>query len=69
MSHKANIRESGRRAVATFIAGATAAPLNAALFDIEFFKSAAIAGVIAVWNFAGRWAQYELSKSSDEQDV
>jgi hypothetical protein len=60
MKHKVNARDAARRATATFIAGATAAPLTAALFDIAFFKAAAIAGVIAVWNFAGRWAQFEL---------
>lgn len=60
MTHKANARDALRRSVATFIAGATAAPITAALFDIAFFKAAGIAGVIALWNFAGRWAQYEL---------
>ena len=50
-------RESVRRAVATFVAGATAAPLTAAVFDVSFFKAAAIAGAIAVWNLVGRIAQ------------
>ncbi|HEY7823597.1 MAG TPA: hypothetical protein VIG24_12215 [Acidimicrobiia bacterium] len=61
MSHKGNAKDAARRAFATFVAGATAAPLTSALFDVDFFKAAAIAGVIAVWNFAGRWAQYELT--------
>jgi hypothetical protein len=61
MSHKTNARDAARRATATFVAGATAAPLTAALFDVAFVKAAAIAGVIALWNFAGRWAQYELT--------
>jgi hypothetical protein len=60
MKHRINARDAARRATATFVAGATAAPLTAALFDIAFFQAAAIAGVIAVWNFAGRWAQFEL---------
>lgn len=50
-------REALQRAVATFVAGATAAPLTAAAFDVSFFKAAAIAGLIAVWNFVGRAAQ------------
>jgi hypothetical protein len=56
-----NYRESVRRAVATFVAGATAAPLTAAMFDVSFFKAAAIAGAIAVWNLAGRMAQSWLA--------
>jgi hypothetical protein len=54
-------RESVRRAVATFVAGATAAPLTAAVFDVSFFKAAAIAGAIAVWNLGGRMAQSWLA--------
>ena len=54
-------REALRRAAATFVAGATAAPLTAAVFDVSFFKAAAIAGAIAVWNLAGRVAQSWLS--------
>jgi hypothetical protein len=50
-------REAFKRAVATFVAGATAAPLTAAIFDIDFFKVATVAGAIAVWNWAGRSAQ------------
>ena len=54
-------RESVRRAVATFVAGATAAPLTAAVFDVSFFKAAGVAGLIAVWNLAGRMAQSLLA--------
>jgi len=61
MTHAGKAKDAARRATATFIAGATAAPLTAALFDVAFIKAAAIAGLIAVWNFAGRWAQYELT--------
>lgn len=50
-------KEAFQRGIATFIAGATAAPLSAALFDVSFFKAAAIAGLIAVWNWAGRTFQ------------
>jgi len=50
-------KEAFRRAVATFIAGATAAPLTAAAFNVSFFKAAGVAGLIAVWNFAGRAVQ------------
>lgn len=49
--------EAVRKAIATFVAGATAAPLTAAVFDVSFFKAAAMAGFIAVWNWAGRAAQ------------
>jgi len=50
-------REGLRRAFATFVAGATASPLTAAVFDISFFKAAGISGLIAVWNLLGRWAK------------
>lgn len=50
-------RDALKRAVATFIAGATASPLTAAVFDISFFKAAGIAGLVAVWNWVGRLAQ------------
>lgn len=53
-------RDGFRRAVATFVAGATAAPLSAAVFDVSFVKAAAIAGVVALWNLAGRWSQTAL---------
>jgi hypothetical protein len=50
-------KEAFKRAVATFVAGATAAPLSAAVLDVSFFKAAGVAGVIAVWNWLGRVAQ------------
>jgi hypothetical protein len=50
-------KEAFHRALATFIAGATAAPLSAAILDVSFLKAAAIAGVVAVWNWVGRSAQ------------
>ena len=50
-------KDALNKAVATFVAGATAAPLTAALFDVSFFKAAAIAGLIALWNYVGRTAQ------------
>ena len=50
-------KEALKRAVATFLAGATAAPLTSALVGISFFKAAAVAGVIAVWNLVARSAQ------------
>lgn len=50
-------KEALKRAVATFVAGATAAPLSSALIGISFFKAAAVAGVIAVWNLVARSAQ------------
>lgn len=50
-------KDAFKRAVATFVAGATASPLTSAVFDVSFFKAAAIAGLIAVWNWAARSAQ------------
>lgn len=58
-------KESFRRAVATFVAGATAAPLSAAVFDVSFVKAASIAGLIALWNLVGRWAQTALEVHRD----
>jgi hypothetical protein len=50
-------KEALKRAVATFVAGATAAPLTSAIVDISFLKAAAVAGVVAVWNLVARTAQ------------
>lgn len=50
-------RDDFNRAVATFVAGATAAPLTSAIVDISFFKAAVVAGLVAVWNLGGRMAQ------------
>ena len=54
-------REALKRAAATFVAGATAAPITAAVVAISFFKAAVIAGLVAVWNFVGRTAQAWMS--------
>jgi len=43
-------------AVATFIAGATAAPAASPLFGVDMWKAAAMAGITAVWQFAAKWA-------------
>lgn len=51
--------------MATFVAGATAAPLSAAVFDVSFVKAASIAGLIALWNLVGRWAQTALEVHRD----
>lgn len=53
-------KDAFEKAVATFVAGATASPLVAAAFDLSFFKAAGVAGLIAVWNWAGRTAQAYL---------
>ncbi len=50
-------KDALKRGVATFVAGATASPITAAVFNIGFFKAAGIAGLIAVWNFIARSAQ------------
>lgn len=54
-----------KRAVATFVAGATAAPLTSAIVDISFFKAAALAGLVAVWNLLARVSQAWLTYSED----
>lgn len=53
-------KEAFHRAVATFIAGASSAPVPAAIFDVAAWKFAAAAGLAAVWNLAVRWAQAYL---------
>lgn len=50
-------KEALKRAVATFVVGATAAPITSTLVGISFFKASAVAGVIAVWNLVARSAQ------------
>lgn len=50
-------KEALKRGIATFVAGATASPISAAVLDISFFKAAGVAGVIAVWNWLARVAQ------------
>lgn len=51
-----------KRAFATFVAGATATPLTAAVADISFLKAALVAGVVAVWNLAARMSQAWLTR-------
>lgn len=53
-------KDSLKRALATFIAGATAVPVTSAILDISALKAVAAAGVVALWNLAGRWAQTVL---------
>lgn len=50
-------KEALKRAVATFIFGASSAPIPAAIWDVAAWKFAAAAGVAAVWNLLVRWAQ------------
>lgn len=50
-------KDAFKRGVATFVAGATASPVTAAVFNVSFFKAAGIAGLIAVWNWIARSAQ------------
>ncbi len=52
--------EAFKRGVATFVAGATAAPLTAAAFNLSMLEAAGVAGVIAVWNYVARLAQAHL---------
>jgi len=60
-------KDAGRRALATFIAGATAVPITSALVDISAAKAMAAAGIVAVWNLAGRWAQTVLEDRTSNQ--
>lgn len=53
-------RDAFNRGVATFVAGATAAPLTSVVFGLDFFVAAGIAGFVALWNFVGRLAQAYL---------
>lgn len=53
-------KDAFNRAVATFIAGATAVPITSAVLDVAAWKAAAAAGIVALWNLAGRWAQTVL---------
>jgi hypothetical protein len=54
-----------KRAVATFIIGASAAIPAAAIVDVETLKVAAIAGIFATWNLIVRWAQAYLDGRSE----
>lgn len=51
-----------KRSVATFVAGAVASPIASLVFDVGYWKVAAIAGLTAVVNLAGRAAQTWLTK-------
>lgn len=62
-------KDAAKRALATFIAGATAVPLTSALVDISAAKAMAAAGVVALWNLAGRWAQSVLDDRSKANQI
>lgn len=52
--------EAAQRAVATFIFGATSAPIPAFVFDKSAWLFVVASGLSAVWNFLYRWAEVEL---------
>lgn len=58
-------RDALHRAVATFIAGATATPVAAEVLDLAVLEVAAVAGIIAVWNLAGRLAHAWLTANPE----
>lgn len=58
-------QEALKRALATFVAGATAVPLTTAVTDVSFLKAALIAGIVAVWNLAARLSQAWLTQPED----
>jgi len=51
------VRDIFIRSTATFIAGAVSSPISAIVFDVEWWKTACIAGLTAVVNLIGRLAQ------------
>lgn len=53
-------RDAFNRAVATFIFGASSAPVASAALNVDTWKFAVAAGVAAVWNLLVRWAQAYL---------
>lgn len=57
-------KDAVRRAVATFVYGATASPVAAGLLSIATWKAAAVAGVGALWNLAHRSAQAYLASDA-----
>lgn len=52
--------EAGKRAIATFIFGATSAPVPAVILDRSAWIFVLASGVSALWNFLYRWAESEL---------
>lgn len=59
---KMDMTEVAQRSAATFVAGAIASPIVSIVFDIAWWKAAAMAGVTAVVNLAGRSAQSWLTR-------
>jgi len=62
-------KDAGKRALATFIAGATAVPITSAIVDISAAKAMAAAGIVAVWNLAGRWAQTVIEDRDSKEEI
>lgn len=60
-------RDALIRAGVTFVAGATAAPISAAVFNVSFLAACGIAGVIAVWNLVARSAQAWLAAHPEDR--
>jgi len=56
-TQKMTYKDGFKRALATFIIGASATIPAAAMVNIEVLKVAAIAGIFATWNLIVRWAQ------------
>jgi hypothetical protein len=54
------LSDAVRRAAATFVFGATSAPLPAIILDKSAWLFVLASGVSAVWNFLYRWAEVEL---------
>lgn len=58
-------KDALNRAVATFIAGATSAPITSAVFDTSVVEATAIAFLVAVWNYLGRVIQVLRTEQLD----
>jgi hypothetical protein len=57
--------EAFKRAGATFLYGATAAPASAALLNLSFWQAAGVGGVTAVWNYVHRTSQAYLKSKKE----
>lgn len=53
-------KDGFKRALATFVAGAAAAPVSALVLDVETLKVVFASGLAAVLNLVVRWVQVYL---------
>lgn len=60
-------KEIASRTVATFVAGAVASPINAIVFNVDWWMTASMAGITAVVNMLGRMAQRWLAAHPEDE--